>query len=189
MRAKRLAATAFAAALLAALPSNASAATTAGTWQPCWDGSLRMPHLYGSVPVAHHHGQKLYLFTPVYNPYAITRPGQNLFVDIDAKGFNAKLPPVIWWRVDHGPWNFMRFTWHRGGGPADPTWQTAELPMGSFAPRQSRTIELSISFPNNGSWGWYHGYESISSNYCETHGPWEQGFSAFSVVNRPDNRT
>jgi hypothetical protein len=141
------------------------------------------------VPVAHRHGEKIDILTPVRNVSAAARTGERLFVSIDAKGFRASVPPTIWWRVDHGGWQLMRFRWVPGGHMYDPAWQTAELPMGNFAPRQTRTVELSISFPDNASWGSYSGYQSIGSAACFAAGHWQQGTSAFGVVNTPDNRT
>ena len=183
-RIRRTAVLAAAAGLLAVLPGGvgvAQAATAKTAAAACYDGSLQAPNRdTGPIETASRVGQKLDILTPVHNLDPVARSGAEFNIVIDAVRKNAHVPPTLWWRMDNGPWHFMSFTWRPGYGGDDPTWQSPELGLGTFAAHQTRTVEISTSFSSGSTKGFYPGSEAFETAPCEQVGSGIQGSSGFT---------
>ncbi|MEZ0090145.1 hypothetical protein [Streptacidiphilus sp. EB129] len=184
-----------AAIVLALMPSGAGAAarnqqTPASS---CSDHSLAAPNQsLNPLPTARRAGQKIDIFAPVHNTQSTTRYNTLFYLQLayaDAGTGHVSGTPTVWWRVDHGPWKLIHFTFHRGRHNVNaPYWDTSELPMGTFAAHQTKTVEISTSFSALSSNGSYFGYEGFSIPSCQPGGPWYQGTSSFSLYYQPSSR-
>jgi hypothetical protein len=185
IRFARSAVTAVAAAIaVAAVPGTGSASATAAAKPDCTSGFQAANH-DGAVPMARHAGQKLDVWTPVKNLSGTSRTGQYQ-LQMDASGKWRTVPPTVWWRVDSGGWRLIHFTWAAGRAHSDPTWTSPNLNLGTFAPHQTRTLEISTSFVWNAHPGNYWGSENFSIAYCQQYGPlWYLGGSFVDFVYDP----
>ena len=172
-----------AATVLAAFPGGigtAGAATVTSGNGTCYDGSIQAAdRASDSIPNATRVGQKMDLVIPVRNADAVSRGGVFTDVAVDAEGKNKSAPPTIWWQVDKGPWQLIRFTWT---APAvkgtDPQWQSPDLLLGTFGAHQTRSLVLSTSFSSGSTRGVYSGWEVFGAASCDG---MEQGFGDFAV--------
>ncbi|MHA6761851.1 hypothetical protein [Streptacidiphilus sp. PAMC 29251] len=169
------------AAATALIPATASAAGRSTAPAACSDHSLRAADHFGLVPTARRAGQKIDIFTPVYNTQAAPRTNVLFYLQLAYAGQGTPhAAPQIWWRIDNGHWKLLSLAFHAGRkNVSSPYWDTKELAMGTFAGHRTRTVEISTSFPAKASKAGYFGYEGFSVPACQPNGQWYQGTSEF----------
>jgi len=168
-----------------AASSSPSRAVQAVPDPHCVNGGL-YPTFQQSSPMATRPGEKVDVFQPWRNTGTAARRNTTFGLEVLAPSNKWRYdPPTIWWRVDHGGWHRMHFSWIPASGINSAVWYVQALPLGTFAPGQTHTLELSYSFTRNDAKGLYAGFVTTSTGICWDAKDREMGITFDGAVNDP----